>query len=175
MNYKIILMNKSKSKQLAYLLRHDKNYEFEAGGWRQLSDLYQNHSFSSEEIIDIVSGDDKGRFELRSDKAKVRALYGHSVKIDLLLPKQEPPLRLLHGTALKYIDSIRNYGLKSKSRQYVHLTEDKDLAIMTGSRHGQAVLLEIDSLAMFNDGYNFYHTNNGTWLTAEVPVQYIIF
>ena len=126
-------------------------------------------------VIDIVSNDNKSRFEFNSDKSKVRALYGHSVDVDLLLRKQEPPLRLLHGTALKYIDSIRNYGLKSKSRQYVHLTEDKDLAIMTGSRHGQAVLLEINSLAMFNDGYNFYRTNNGTWLTTEVPVQYIIF
>lgn len=164
-----------KSKQLAYLLRHDRDYNFEIGGWRDLADLCQLHSFTPEEVIYIVSNDNKGRFEFNSDKTKVRALYGHSVKVDLLLSKQEPPLRLYHGTALKYIDSIRNYGLKSKSRQYVHLTENRDLAIMTGSRHGQAVLLEINSLAMFNDGYNFYHTNNGTWLTAEVPVQYIIF
>lgn len=168
-------LNPNKSKQLAYLLRHDRNYDFEIGGWRYLSDLCQHHSFTKENIVDIVSNDNKGRFEFNSDMTKVRALYGHSVEVDLLLRKQEPPLRLVHGTALKYIDSIRNYGLKSKSRQYVHLTEDKDLAIMTGSRHGQAVLLEINSLAMFNDGYNFYHTNNGTWLTAEVPIQYILF
>lgn len=168
-------MSKNKSKQLAYLLRHDYNYDFEDGGWRGLSDLYHNHSFSLEDIIEIVSNDNKGRFEFNSDMTKVRALYGHSVEVDLLLRKQEPPLRLLHGTALKYIDSIRNYGLKSKSRQYVHLTEDKELAIKTGSRHGRAVLLVINSLAMFNDGYNFYHTNNGTWLTAEVPFQYILF
>lgn len=163
-----------KSKQLAYLLRHDLSYDFEIGGWRELTDLCQLHSFTTEEIVDIVSNDSKGRFEFNSDKTKVRALYGHSIEIDLLLSEQEPPLRLLHGTALKYMESIRNYGLKSKSRQYVHLTEDTELAIMTGSRHGQAVLLEINSLAMFNDGYSFYHTNNGTWLTTEVPVQYII-
>ena len=168
-------LNSNKSKQLAFLLRHDRNYDFEIGGWRELTDLCLRHSFTTEDVVDIVSNDGKGRFEFNSDKTKVRALYGHSVEVDLLLCKQEPPLRLLHGTALKYIDSIRNYGLKSKSRQYVHLTEDKYLAIMIGSRHGQAVLLEINSLAMFNDGYNFYHTNNGTWLTAEVPVKYIIF
>lgn len=167
--------NSNKSKQLAYLLRHDRNYDYEIGGWRELTDLCLLHPFTKEDIVDIVSNDNKGRFEFNSDKTKVRALYGHSVEVDLLLPKQEPPLRLYHGTALKYIDSIRQNGIKSQARQYVHLTEDKDLAIMTGSRHGQAVLLVIDSHAMSNDGYDFYHTNNGTWLTAEVPVQYIIF
>lgn len=165
----------NKSKRFAYLLRHDRNYDFEIGGWRELTDLCLRHSFTTDDVVDIVSNDDKCRFEFNSDKTKVRALYGHSVEVDLLLRRQEPPLRLLHGTALKYVDSIRDYGLKSKSRQYVHLTEDKELAIKTGSRHGMAVLLVINSLAMFNDGYNFYHTNNGTWLTAEVPVQYILF
>lgn len=168
-------LNSNKSKQLAYLLRHDRNYDFEIGGWRGLSDLYHNHSFSLEDIIKIVSNDNKGRFEFNSDKSKVRALYGHSVEVDLLLRKQEPPLRLLHGTALKYIESIRKNGIKSQSRQYVHLTEDPDLAIKTGTRHGQAILLAIDSNSMFSDGYDFYKTNNGMWLTSEVPVQYIVF
>lgn len=165
----------TKSKQLAYLLRHDKNYDFEPGGWRRLSDICQFHPFSLEEIIDIVSRDDKGRFEFNSGQTKVRALYGHSVEVDLLLRRQQPPPLLLHGTALKYIDSIRSNGLKSKARRYVHLTEDRDLALKTGSRHGQVALLLINSQLMFNDGYDFYHTDNGMWLTPEVPVQYIIF
>lgn len=127
-----------------------------SGGWRQLSNLCQLYAFSVEEITDIVSRDDKGRFELCSDKIKVRALYGHSIEVDLSLQKQKPPLRLLHGTALKYIESIQQNGLKSKARQYVHLTVDRDIAIRTGSRHGQAVLLEIDSQSMFNNGYDFF-------------------
>ncbi len=168
-------INTSKSKQLAYLLRHDKNYDFEVEGWRLVSDICQLHSFTIEEVVDIVSNDNKGRFEFNSDRTKVRALYGHSVEVDLLLYKQAPPPLLLHGTALKYIESIRNNGLNPKARQYVHLTEDRDLALKTGSRHGQAFLLVIDSQSMFNDGYDFYHTNNGMWLTSEVPVQYIVF
>ena len=167
-------MCKNKSKQLAYL-RHDSNYDFENGGWRELSDLYQNHSFSLDNIIDIVSNDKKGRFEFNCDKTKVRALYGHSVEVDLLFCKQEPPSLLLHGTALKYIESIRKNGLKSKSRQYVHLTEDMDSAIKIGSRHGQPVLLVIDAQAMSNDGYVFYRVSNGTWLTKNVPNRYLQF
>lgn len=169
------LYTKNNSKKLSYLLRHDHSYAFEIGGWRELTELCLLHSFTVEEVVDIVSNDDKGRFEFNPDKTKVRALYGHSVDVDLLLHKQEPPLHLLHGTALKYIESIRNNGLKSKARQYVHLTEDRDLALRTGSRHGLAVLLVIDAKSMFNDGYSFYCSKNGTWLTSEVPLQYIDF
>lgn len=166
-------LNSDKSKRLAYLLRHDHNCDFEIGGWRRLTDLCQLHSFTTEEIIDIVSNDNKGRFEFNSDKTKVRALYGHSVEIDLLLQTQEPPIRLLHGTASKYIESIRNNGLNSKARQYVHLTEAKDLAIKTGSRHRKPVLLVIDSQAMSNDGYVFYKVSDGIWLTQYIPLKYI--
>lgn len=168
-------LNSNKSKQLAYLLRHDRNYNFEIGGWRELADICRLHNFTKEEVIDIVSNDNKGRFEFNCDKTKVWALYGHSVEVNLLLRKQEPPLRLLHGTASKYMESIRRDGIKSQARQYVHLTDDRDLALKTGSRHGKAVLLVIEAKSMFNDGYCFYYSNNGTWLTSEIPLQYIVF
>ena len=69
-------LNSNKSKQLAYLLRHDRNYDFEIGGWRELTDLCLRHSFTKEDIVDIVSTASKGRFEFNPDKTKVRALYG---------------------------------------------------------------------------------------------------
>lgn len=165
--------NTNKSKQLAFLLRHDHNYELESGGWRNMDDLCQRYSFTTEEIIDIVSNDSKGRFEVNLDKTKVRALYGHSVNVDLSLHSQVPPGVLYHGTALKYIDSIKKYGLRQKSRQYVHLTEDKDLAILTGTRHGEAVLLVIDSYSMSKCGFLFFKASEGIWLTKEVPSLYI--
>lgn len=173
--YSKMFLNSNKSKQLAYLLRHDRNYDFEVGGWRELCDLCQLHSFTTEEVVDIVSKDNKGRFEINEDKTKVRALYGHSVEVDLLLSAEVPPKFLFHGTAMKYVESIQHTGLMSRSRQYVYLTEDRDLAIKIGSRHGQPVLLIIDCQAMFNDGHEFYKTNNGMWLTKEVPIFYIQF
>lgn len=166
--------NSSRSRELAYLLRHDKEYKFPGGAWRSVADLCENHSFAVEEIVGIVSNDNKGRYELNEDNTKVRALYGHSVKVNLMLPPQKPPQRLLHGTASKYILSILTDGIISRSRQYVHLTEDRDMAMNTGARHGDAVVIEIDSHAMFLDGYDFYRTYNGVWLTKEVPAEYII-
>lgn len=168
-------LNSNKSKRLAYLLRHDRKYDFEIGGWRELNDLCQLHSFTNKEIIEIVSNDKKGRFEFNYDKTKVRALYGHSVAVDLQLCGEVPPPGLLHGTALKYIESILREGIKSQARQYVHLTEDMNQALRTGSRHGEALVLAVDSQAMSNDRYIFYRVSDGTWLTSEVPLQYIIF
>lgn len=163
----------SRSRKLAYLLRHDCGYSYESGGWRLISDLIDNHSFTSEEIEVIVSTDVKGRFELNRDKTKVRALYGHSVKIELMLLSQCPPEFLYHGTATKYISSIMHNGLLPKARQYVHLTEDIEVAAITGSRHGDPIVLKVSSHLMYSEGYIFHHLENGVWLTKEVPIEYI--
>lgn len=163
----------SRSRKLSYLLRHDCEYIYETGGWRLVSDLVDNHSFSVEEIEQIVHNDTKGRFELNDDKSKVRALYGHSVNVELSLSIDTPPEFLYHGTATKYLSSIENLGLLPRSRQYVHLTDNIEIAVRTGLRHGEPVILKISSCAMYLDGYLFYQLNNGVWLTKEVPIEYI--
>lgn len=161
------------SRRLAYLLRHDCKYNYETGGWRPVSDLVEKFSFTKELIERIVYEDAKGRFELNEDKSKVRALYGHSVNVDLSLTPVNPPEYLYHGTAVKYIASIQDCGLKPKSRQFVHLTEDVNSAIKTGLRHGVPVLLKVSSRKMSLDGYQFFRLSNGVWLTKEVDVKYI--
>ena len=44
----------NKSKRLAYLLRHDKEYKFDISGWRKVSDLIENHGFVLEELNEII-------------------------------------------------------------------------------------------------------------------------
>lgn len=163
----------NRSRKLSYLLRHDRNYSYETGGWRLISDLVDNHSFSVEEIEMLVCSDSKGRFELNKDKTKVRALYGHSVSVDLSLSNDTPPEFLYHGTATKYLSSVKSQGLMPKSRQYVHLTENIETAEKTGLRHGEPIILKITSRIMCSDGYIFHKLNNGVWLIKEVPVKYI--
>ncbi len=161
------------SRKLAYLLRHDCDYGYEHGGWRVVSDLIENHSFTQDELEKVVLSDSKGRFELNEDKTRVRALYGHSVQLGLLLTEAEPPEFLYHGTASKYLSSIENCGLLPKSRQYVHLTENIETAVKTGMRHGEPLLLRVASQRMASDGYSFYERNNGLWLTHHVPVNFL--
>ena len=41
-----------------------------------------------------------------------------------------------------------------------------------GSRHGKPVVYKVCSGRMQKDGYQFFKSVNGVWLTKEVPVTY---
>ena len=43
-----------KGKQLSFLLRHDTEYKFDEHGYREVSDLLQNHDFTKEMLEEIV-------------------------------------------------------------------------------------------------------------------------
>lgn len=92
---------------------------------------------------------------------------------DVELEEKEPPELLWHGTGEKYVASIDVQGLIPKSRLYVHLSKDEDTAVKVGKRHGKAVLYHVKAKQMHDDGYNFYLSANGVWLTKEVPVKYL--
>ena len=71
---------------------------------------------------------------------------------------------------------MRTNGLNKMKRQYVHLTDNKKIAYDVGKRYSkreEPYILEIDSAAMYADGYKFYLSENGVWLTDSVPVKYI--
>ena len=93
--------------------------------------------------------------------------------MDVELEEVIPPDILFHGTGEKYIASIDEQGLIPKSRLYVHLSEDKETAHKVGQRHGRPVIYEVKSGDMHNDGFVFYRSVNGVWLTKEVPVRYL--
>ncbi len=78
---------------------------------------------------------------------------------------------LYHGTAKKNLDAILLEGLKSMSRQYVHLSETVEEAIKVGKRHGDPVVLAIDTQKVIDDGECFYQVPNGIWLVRVVKSQ----
>lgn len=84
-----------KSKRLAYLLRHSDLPDY--NGWAKMSEVLGNLGVSLQDLQQIVESDNKGRFEFSEDKSSVRALYGHSVDVDLELDSATffppPPLR----------------------------------------------------------------------------------
>ena len=59
------------------------------------------------------------------------------------------------------------------NRLYVHLSKDKETAINVGKRHGKAIILEIDTKKMLNDGHKFYYSNNGVWLCDDIDFKYV--
>ena len=127
-----------------------------------------------DELEAIVAQNDKGRYQLSEDKILIRALYGHSVPVDLAYIPSRPPTLLYHGTALKNYESILDSGIVSQNRQFVHLSEDVQTAVSVGQRHGDPVVLQIDTKRMSEDGCIFYNPKNGIWLTEYVLPQYIL-
>lgn len=93
--------------------------------------------------------------------------------MDVELRKAMPPEILWHGTSEKYVDSILNQGLISKSRLYVHLSKDYDTAFKVGTRHGKTIVFKVYAQKMIQSHYDFFLSKNGVWLTKHVPCEYI--
>ena len=168
-------------KFLSLILRHQPEkigLQLDENGWALISDILKksNLKFTFEELEEIVVTNDKKRFSFNNDKTKIRANQGHSLKtIDLNLKAQVPPKLLFHGTVERFIPSIRLEGLQKMKRQHVHLSPDNETAIKVGSRRGKPIILSIKALEMQTRGYQFYKSENGVWLTDNVPSEFIKF
>lgn len=174
---------KSISKFLSLILRHSPQniqIQLDENGWANVDELItkcakHKHIFTFKELEEVVATNDKQRFIFNENKTKIRANQGHSITIDLALQPQTPPDYLYHGTISKFLNDIRKVGLLKMSRQHVHLSPDKETAIKVGSRRGVPVILVVQSNKMHQDGYSFYLSENGVWLTDHVPANYIEF
>jgi len=171
------------SRFLSLVLRHSPEtigIALDGSGWADVEELIakcavKGHSFSWEELEEVVALNDKQRFVFNDDKTAIRANQGHSVEVDLDLEIKQPPDLLYHGTVEKFLQSIRAEGLKKMQRHYVHLSADMETAEKVGSRRGEAVILVVRSGEMSRDGHPFFLSGNGVWLTEAVPVKYINF
>lgn len=133
----------------------------------------QGMGLDRETLEHIVENNDKRRFSFSEDGTKIRASQGHSIPVELGLTPLEPPESLYHGTAQRFLGSIWKEGLVKGSRQQVHLSIDWDTARKVGIRHGIPVVLRVRAGGMFRDGYTFYRSANGVWLTEAVPRSYL--
>ena len=101
-------------------------------------------------------------------------MYGHSIPMHIVKDKKIPPDKLYHGTARRFIESIKKNGLLPMSRQYVHLSADIDTAKKAGIRRDDSpCILEIDSKRAYEDGVVFYHGNEKVWLADKIPHCYV--
>ena len=168
------------SKYMSLILRHKPDaigISLDEHGWANVDELIEGiaktQKFDMDILEEIVRTDEKQRYSFNEDKTKIRANQGHSVQVDVELEETEPPEELWHGTGEKFVSAIDEQGLIPKSRLYVHLSKDEETAKKVGSRHGRPVLYIVSSGQMYRDGYKFYLSKNGVWLTKEVPVKYL--
>jgi putative RNA 2'-phosphotransferase len=169
------------SKFLSLVLRHQPGkigLSLDQSGWATTSQLIEasrrsGFEFTLEELQNVVVGNDKKRFSLSDDGLRIRANQGHSIKVELGYAPTAPPEILYHGTAERFLASIKQQGLIKGKRQHVHLSADVDTATKVGRRHGKPVVLRVEAGRMRQDGFIFYLSANGVWLTEGVPVQYL--
>jgi putative RNA 2'-phosphotransferase len=171
------------SKFLSLVLRHQPEkigLSLDQSGWAsapQLIEASRKHGFefTLEELQNVVAGNDKKRFSLSEDGFWIRANQGHSIEVELGYDSTVPPEILYHGTAERFLISIEQRGLIKGKRNHVHLSADVDTATKVGRRHGRPVVLRVKAGLMYQDGFIFYLSANGVWLTDRVPVQYLVF
>ncbi len=171
------------SKFISLVLRHNPeaaNISLDAHGWADVKELIEGINSTGRRIDmktleEIVANDEKQRYSFSDNKRLIRANQGHSVPIDLELEAAVPPEYLFHGTAARFIKSIKKEGLTPKDRLYVHLSKDGETAAKVGARHGKSVVLKIKAKALFESGQQFFLSANNVWLCKGVPPHYIIF
>jgi len=171
------------SKFLSLVLRHEPQrvgLQLDGAGWVDVGLLLKavnenGISLTLEQLREVVATNPKKRFALSEDGLRIRASQGHSLEVELEYQPQTPPEYLYHGTATRFVDSIRREGLLRMQRHDVHLSAETTMTMQVGARHGKPVLLTIRAGEMHKAGHLFRRSANGVWLVPHVPPQFIDF
>ena len=174
--------NEELSREVSYALRHapwEYELEMDEEGWVSIEQLLEAlhregkwKNIYEEDLSKMIEESEKKRHEMKN--GKIRAFYGHSVPIKILKEEKIPPDILYHGTARRFLESIRGNGLLPLSRQYIHLSQDIETAEKVGKRHdNKPCILIIDAKKAWDDGIKFYLGNERVWLADKIPIGYI--
>lgn len=169
------------SKFLSLVLRHRPEVaqlQLDPSGWVLVAELLSgcqrcHRPLTPGQLREVVAKNDKQRFELSADGARIRASQGHSVDVQLGYAPTLPPPVLFHGTASDCLPRILEQGLRKGRRHHVHLSPDATSATRVGQRRGKPVVLQVAARCMHQDGHEFFLSTNGVWLTDHVPPRYL--
>lgn len=169
------------SKFLSLVLRHNPEkigIVIDNAGWVRVDCLLaalakHGMPLTMSELQTVVEQNSKKRFAFNEDETMIRASQGHSVNVSLEYESIQPPTILYHGTPQKNVERISKEGLRKMERHHVHLSLDVSTAQMVGSRRGNPAIYEVAAGKMYSNGFVFYRSDNGVWLTDNVPPEYL--
>jgi len=128
---------------------------------------------TEDHVLAIALLDPKGRFEIRN--GRIRARYGHSVRVRVEYEMARDISALYHGTQEEKLARIRREGLRPMKRLYVHLSSSIDDAWENARRRGGVpVVLVVDAGRMLRDGIPIYKASPAVYLASYVPPRYIV-
>lgn len=173
--------NNDPSRRLSYVLRHNPasvGLTLDDAGWVNVDDLLAGLadagvSLTRTDLDEAVRSSDKQRFAFDESGTRIRANQGHSVHVELGLAPATPPAVLFHGTVDEFLPSIWEQGLTRRSRHHVHLSPHQETARIVAARRGTPRILTVDAAQMASDGFVFFQSANGVWLTDAVPAHYL--
>jgi len=179
------------SKTLARVLRHTASslgLHIREDGFCLVSEILSVQEFvdidcSVDDLRQIVSGNDKQRFEIREEAGKllVRATQGHSMKsvqdeslLEPLVLTSTLPQVCVHGTYHRYLQSIMQKGLLpgggNSDRNHVHFApyEPGDGRVISGIRYNCEVAIYLDLQKALQEGVPFFKSTNEVILSPGV-------
>lgn len=171
------------SRAVSHALRHEPwlyELELDEEGWAPIGQLVAalNENGGDWSSVDraslerVIATATKRRHELDGDR--VRALYGHSLPVRVQKRPVVPPERLFRGTAPETWAVIEVNGLLPMTRQFVHLSVDRETALSVGRRKSASpVFLVVDAAGASSAGVRFYGGNDLVWLAESVPARFI--
>jgi putative RNA 2'-phosphotransferase len=168
------------SKFLSLVLRHrpdDYGLAMDEQGWvdfESLIDVLVAEDIVAEtaeaDVMELVEGSERRRFQV--DGNRIRALYGHSARIRLDYPPDDPPAVLWHGTTPEHAARVRGEGLKPEGRAFVHLSSTEEEARAVGARHTDApVLVRVDARGALERGVTFHQATELIWLCPALDAD----
>ncbi len=160
-------------------LRHfpDKlKLDIDERGWVSFEELMRvvrrKYSWASKwHVLALLKSDVKGRYELTDDK--IRARYGHSIKVDLDFPECNHEV-LYYGTSEEEADRLLEVGIKPVRQRYVHLSTTLEKSIEVAKlRTERPIILEIDAKKAREDGITIIQATEDICLSEEISPEYI--
>jgi putative RNA 2'-phosphotransferase len=171
------------SHAVSHALRHEPEkygLTLESDGWVEIGALIAGlHSRGAAwrgvdraALDDMIATATKQRFEVSG--SKIRAFYGHSVETRIERPVTAPPAELFHGTSPEAWAQIQVEGLRPMNRQSVHLSVDRETAIIVGRRKSSApVILTVDAQSAHRAGVSFSRGNENVWVADAIESKFI--
>lgn len=170
---------------MSFYLRHHPDQlglDLDEDGYTTITveELAEKLNTTASTINKIVKNDEKERFRIRNNR--IRANYGHSIKLGKKiytenteeLSSDDLPTYLYHGTKSSVLPSIQKDGLKSRGRQFVHLSFTTDWAKRVGNRkQGITKIIRIDARKAQEEGVKFWKAGPTTILATEIPPQHL--
>jgi putative RNA 2'-phosphotransferase len=165
------------SKYMSYLLRHNpEDLKMNRHGFVNINELLKKlrkrFPVDRELVLNIAGKSERKRFEIVG--GEIRALYGHTIPVELEFEEPDDIKVLYHGTTPEVASEILDVGLKSMKRQWVHLSPTIELAVEVGIRRTRnPVILEIDASTARKDGLRFYKATDKVYVCSAVPPSYL--